>query len=109
MKKILTISAIALCLTTDLSAMRNYTPQYAAGSYSQPSTRAITWRMPNMEERRYSDGSVYVGEFKDSKKHGQGKMTYKNGDTYEGLWKNDLPNGYGIYTFSDGGGLYWRI
>lgn len=39
----------------------------------------------------------YVGEKKDGKKHGTGKMIYANGDTYEGSWKNDKYHGFGVF------------
>ena len=103
MRKILTISAIALCFTTDLSAMRNY-PQDAANSHSQPNTRMAT--IPTAPSRmrliQYPDGSEYYGEILDGKKHGQGKYTYANKEVYEGAWVNNLPNGHGKYTYKDG-------
>ena len=39
----------------------------------------------------------YVGEKKDGKKHGTGKMIYANGDTYEGSWENDKYHGFGVF------------
>ncbi|MDG2266285.1 MAG: peptidase C14, partial [Candidatus Marinimicrobia bacterium] len=64
----------------------------------------------------YSDGSKYVGEFKDSKRHGQGTYTHQNfkmaklnkilrnkpnneANKYVGEWKNDSMNGQGTYTY----------
>jgi len=35
----------------------------------------------------YPDGSKYVGEFRDGKRHGQGTYTFQEGDTYVGEWK----------------------
>ena len=32
----------------------------------------------------YKDGSSYLGEIKDDKKHGTGKYVYKSGAVYEG-------------------------
>ena len=34
----------------------------------------------------YTNGSRYVGEFKDGKKHGQGTFTYVDGKTRTGSW-----------------------
>ena len=31
-------------------------------------------------------GGVYVGEWKEDKKHGFGKLSYDNGEVYEGHW-----------------------
>ena len=41
------------------------------------------------------DDSVYEGEFKDDKKHGQRKLTWVDGSVYEGEWKdcNDTDKG----------------
>ena len=38
---------------------------------------------------------VYVGEFKDGKRDGKGKMTYLNGNVYDGEFKDDRHHGYG--------------
>ena len=42
----------------------------------------------------YSDGTLYVGEFKDGLPNGQGTFTYGNGKQYEG----GLKNGCLLYT-----------
>ena len=42
----------------------------------------------------YNEGT-YIGQIKNGKKHGQGKMTYNNGDIYEGPWKDDKKHGKG--------------
>jgi len=45
----------------------------------------------------YEDGSKYVGEWKNSLRHGKGILYYENGKVkYEGAWINDKRNGYGI-------------
>ena len=50
----------------------------------------------------YPDGSKYVGEFRDGKRHGQGTYTFQEGDTYVGEWKYGEENGQGTLTFPDG-------
>ncbi len=47
-------------------------------------------------------GQKYVGEWKDDKYHGQGTMTYISGDKYVGDWKDGTQNGQGAYTLADG-------
>ena len=47
-------------------------------------------------------GDEYVGEFKSGYRNGQGKYFWSNGDKYEGEFKDDKPNGQGTYTWSDG-------
>jgi len=55
----------------------------------------------------WENGTKYLGEWKDGKKHGQGRFTYGKGkwegDKYEGKWKNDRWHGQGAYSYPDGG------
>ena len=50
----------------------------------------------------WENGSRYVGEWKDGKKHGQGTYTYANGDKYVGGWKKGLRHGKGTFTHANG-------
>ena len=50
----------------------------------------------------YADGCVYVGQFKDGKKHGRGTYTDASGVVYEGEWQSEKQHGRGTYTFADG-------
>jgi hypothetical protein len=50
----------------------------------------------------FSNGSKYVGEFKDDNQDGQGTMTYSNGNKYVGEWKNNKQDGQGTMTYPDG-------
>ena len=56
-----------------------------------------------IETINYSDGSVYVGEFKDDQLNGQGTFTSADGSVYVGEFKDDQLNGQGTYTSADGG------
>jgi hypothetical protein len=49
------------------------------------------------------DGSMYVGEWKDGKKHGHGTLTRPEGSRYVGEWKDNEPHGQGSWFFYDGG------
>ena len=55
---------------------------------------------------RWENGTEYVGEWKDGKKHGQGTFTYGKGkwegEKYVGKFKDGYRNGQGTYTWSDG-------
>ena len=53
-------------------------------------------------ELKFSDGSRYEGEVRDSKRNGRGTFIWANGSRYEGEWRNDRPHGQGILTMSDG-------
>jgi len=48
------------------------------------------------------EGDKYEGEFKDGYRNGQGTYTWSVGDKYVGKFKGDKPNGQGTYTWSDG-------
>ena len=48
----------------------------------------------------YKDGSVYYGHWKDDKRHGQDcKMTWTNGTIYEGDFEEDVRHGSGKYIW----------
>jgi hypothetical protein len=49
-----------------------------------------------------SNGGVYVGEFKDGKRHGQGTHNYGGGGKYEGEFSDDKRNGQGTQNYSNG-------
>ena len=50
----------------------------------------------------FGNGSKYVGEFQNKKKHGEGTFTFPNGSKYEGDWKENFKHGSGVFTFEDG-------
>ena len=50
----------------------------------------------------WTDGTKYVGEYKDDKRHGQGTYTYPSGEKEVGQFKNGLLNGYAIQYYADG-------
>jgi hypothetical protein len=50
----------------------------------------------------YENGNIYEGEWKDDKKNGQGKMVYKDGSSYEGEWKDDRIEGFGTVIWKNG-------
>ncbi len=51
----------------------------------------------------FSDGSKYKGEFKKGERTGKGTLTKPNGEKYVGEWKDGEQDGQGTYTWSDGG------
>lgn len=50
----------------------------------------------------YTDGSKYVGELRNGKRHGQGVYTDVSGYEYAGEWTDDERNGAGTAFLSDG-------
>ena len=50
----------------------------------------------------YSDRSIYLGEWKHGKRHGQGKFVSSTGDDeYEGTWKTGKRHGKGKIVVKD--------
>ncbi len=45
--------------------------------------------------------AVYVGEFREGRKHGRGVKTWPWGDRYEGEFADDAKHGMGIYTWGE--------
>lgn len=44
-----------------------------------------------------NDGKIYVGSWKNGRKHGFGKLIAHIGLIYEGEWSNDIPTGQARY------------
>jgi hypothetical protein len=51
---------------------------------------------------KFTDGTVYNGEWKDGKRNGSGDCKYSDGDSYTGQWKDNKKNGQGTFKDSDG-------
>ena len=56
----------------------------------------------NSDSSRYQDGTIYEGEWKDGKMHGQGVFRYASGNVYEGEWKDNKRHGQVVYRYADG-------
>ena len=50
----------------------------------------------------YTNGLVYVGEFRDNLANGQGTLTTVSGNVYVGEFREGLTNGQGTLTYTDG-------
>ena len=50
----------------------------------------------------WSDGRKYIGEYKDGKQHGQGTFTWSDGRKYKGEYKDGKKHGQGTMSWSDG-------
>ena len=42
-----------------------------------------------VETINYSDGSVYVGEYRDGQRNGQGTYTFADGRVSSGIWRDN--------------------
>lgn len=71
-----------------------------AGSYDENGKRA------GHGVGLYPGGYIYIGEYKDGVRCGQGAWYYTSGDTkwcFTGEWANDAPNGYGKLAVGSSG------
>ena len=50
----------------------------------------------------WSDGSKYVGGWKNGLRWGKGIFTSADGNFYEGMWVDDYREGPGVMTYTDG-------
>ncbi len=51
---------------------------------------------------RYSNGSVFSGQWENGKMHGNGSVRWEDGSMYSGQWVHGKRTGYGIYTWPNG-------
>ena len=58
--------------------------------------------MSSSSERKYSDGSVYVGEWSsDGQKHGRGRLAYVDKTEYRGQFDRGLHSSSGVLVIPD--------
>ena len=50
----------------------------------------------------FANGDKYIGQWREGKQHGTGKLIYANGDIFEGKWNNDRIHGSGIEKLAGG-------
>ena len=75
----------------------------AAVAQSQlPACKAGTTKHNCFGTYTASNGGIYVGEFKDGKRHGQGTHKYGAGGQYVGEFRDDKRNGQGIHNYLNG-------
>jgi len=48
-----------------------------------------------LSQIRFTNKSVYTGEWLSGMRHGAGILNWDDGSTYEGLWKNNMSEGRG--------------
>ena len=53
-------------------------------------------------QKKFENGSVYIGEWENSMKDGRGKCVWPNGDVYDGDWVKDKQHGKGKSTWTAG-------
>ncbi len=50
---------------------------------------------------KWTNGTIYKGEFQNGARGGYGYYLFENGDIYVGEWQNNERHGYGVYYFSN--------
>eukprot|EP00475_Leptophrys_vorax_P023683 TRINITY_DN3247_c0_g1_i1.p1 TRINITY_DN3247_c0_g1~~TRINITY_DN3247_c0_g1_i1.p1 ORF type:complete len:398 (+),score=81.51 TRINITY_DN3247_c0_g1_i1:135-1196(+) len=50
-------------------------------------------------EMLYANGDIYVGEFQDQRRHGQGRFQWSDGHIYSGEWVKGRAHGIGVMQF----------
>lgn len=58
--------------------------------------------MTGKGEWLHSDKRLYIGEFKDDTKHGEGIMTWPDKRKYEGVFSRNRMHGYGLWYEANG-------
>eukprot|EP01017_Pseudomicrothorax_dubius_P035328 TRINITY_DN4933_c0_g1_i1.p1 TRINITY_DN4933_c0_g1~~TRINITY_DN4933_c0_g1_i1.p1 ORF type:complete len:514 (-),score=103.72 TRINITY_DN4933_c0_g1_i1:46-1587(-) len=58
--------------------------------------------LPEEGPLKFGDGSIYVGQMKEGRKHGWGRLVYPDGSLYEGYWKEDVQYGFGRLIRANG-------
>ena len=54
-----------------------------------------------IETYKWPNGDTYTGEWKGTKKHGQGTYIYANGNKYVGHYYESMKHGHGIYYLGE--------
>jgi hypothetical protein len=54
---------------------------------------------------KYANGDIYIGDIKNKKRHGEGKMSYSKKSEYleyDGNWQEDFQHGNGTLLYKNG-------
>lgn len=51
---------------------------------------------------KWASGNIYIGEFEDDERHGEGRMKWTDHSSYVGQWKRGIQHGAGRMVFGDG-------
>ena len=86
-----------LLLVAKLGLIIGIKTTYALSQCTNPN-----YRHNCIDSIKSSDGSKYIGDFKNNKLHGQGTLTLTNGAVYVGAFKNDTLSGQGTFTYPNG-------
>ena len=65
-----------------------------------------TSQSSSVRTENYSNGDIYVGEFKDGLRDGEGTYTFSDDSKYIGQWTDGEMDGEGVFTYTSSGDRY---
>jgi len=83
------------CLYGEFMALGRYTGWYKG-------TRVKGYVPHGRGVMRYSNGSVFSGQWENGKMHGNGSVKWEDGSAYAGQWLHGKRTGFGTYTWANG-------
>jgi hypothetical protein len=97
-----TLLSISLCclLWVSCKSGRKSTLDFADGTYEGEVNR--DGQKHGIGIYRWSDGSIFDGNYKSDMRHGKGKFLWSNGESYDGDYLQDQRTGKGTYSWPDG-------
>uniref|UniRef100_A0A0G4HEA0 MORN repeat-containing protein 5 n=1 Tax=Chromera velia CCMP2878 TaxID=1169474 RepID=A0A0G4HEA0_9ALVE len=64
-----------------------------------PEPQVLAEELQGLHAEVFSDGSVFLGQYEDNRRHGSGKLFYPSGEVFEGDFRNDSVSGFGSLVF----------
>jgi len=97
-----TLLLLSLCclLWVSCKSGRKSTLDFADGTYEGEINR--DGQKHGSGIYRWSDGSIFDGNYKTDMRHGKGKFLWSNGESYDGDYLQDQRTGKGTYSWPDG-------
>ena len=89
-------------MTTTTTIVNNY---YGTTTITTTTTMSTLDGGLVIQHQKFQDGNAagsYIGQSKDGKPHGKGKMVFANGDEYDGGWKDGKMHGEGVCEYANG-------
>ena len=83
-----------------------YYGDFSNGSPTETYPSTGDYSIYKFECIEYTDGSMYVGETKDGKRHGQGIYLWSSGSSWFGPWSDGSRKGFGLYMPHSGSVQY---
>lgn len=77
-------------------------PESATPCGDEEASSSSGSRSARVKTIEFPDGSRYVGQTRNGRKHGQGVYKSKSGSIYEGEYTDDVATGQGVLTYANG-------